>query len=374
MSKDVQITHSGSAGKPLGKEQKRFNTLVQKIALLREQIELVKTLDIELRNIGTNRIKPVELKAMAATRDWVFALHQQSEKEKLSHKLAKKFPDIMVSEMEPLMAVPEYREDAELTALYAFYEGSGRSYEEIAQEEADMMKEMATMMMNDMYGLDLEPEDLDNPAAAFEKMEAKKAEQEAAERERAEKKSKKPKTESQQKAEEKRLAAEQAVKKTARQMYLDLVRHFHPDKEPDEVKRAEKTEVMKQITAAFDADDHLKLIELQMSLLSGRDNIVSGFDDAQLKFFNKTLHQQVQELESELHFESPAGNGNPFGVLFSMNKSTMLRNVEMHIQQQKKLEQSLQHNTRLLKMPKMFKDFVRDYELDDMDDYMFDMF
>jgi len=42
------------------------------------------------------------------------------------------------------------------------------------------------------------------------------------------------------------------VKKTTRQIYVDLVKHCHPDREQDELKRIEKTEWMKQITAAYE--------------------------------------------------------------------------------------------------------------------------
>ena len=79
---------------------------------------------------------------------------------------------------------------------------------------------------------------------------------------------------------------------------MNLVRHFHPDKEPDEKKREEKTEIMKQITEAFKNDDHLRLLELQMNLLSDSDSIVSSFDNAHLKYFNQTLQQHLLYLLS----------------------------------------------------------------------------
>jgi hypothetical protein len=366
MSKGVHIIPTGKGGKQLGKEQKRFNTLVEKIGFLRAQIELARQLDIELRRIGTERIRPAELKVMTATREWIFALHNHPEKDRLSYKLAQKFPEVILHEMEPLLGTSEYEDDRELSELFAYYEGSGRSYAEIAEEEADKRKKMKAQMMREMFGFDLDPEDLDEPAAAFEQMEDQQATSDAGEHESAGHQTKRPKTEARQAAEEKRKDAERAVKKTARQVYLDLVRHFHPDKEPDEVKRVEKTEVMKEITSAFEADDHLKLIELQMNLLANRENIVTGFDDAQLKFFNKTLQQQVNELELELEAESPTGNGNPYGALFSPVKSSMLRNIEQYIHEQKMYERSILNNLKIIRMPKVFQEFVRDYDEDSL--------
>jgi archaellum component FlaC len=121
---------------------------------------------------------------------------------------------------------------------------------------------------------------------------------------------------------------------------------------------------MQQITAAFEADDHLRLLELQLNLLSSRDNVFATFNNAQLKYFNQTLQKQVQELEQEFYFTSPEGNGNPYGHLFSLNRTDMLRNIERQIQDHKNILKGIQHNLKMVQEPLMFKDYIRDFELD----------
>ena len=79
-----------------------------------------------------------------------------------------------------------------------------------------------------------------------------------------------------------RKSAESAVSKTTKQIYMDLVRNFHPDTEMDEERKIWKTEIMQQITAAYEEDDYIRLLELQMSLLDERENAVSSFDEKQL--------------------------------------------------------------------------------------------
>lgn len=365
MSKHLQIVQDKQPGQTLSKEQKRFNSLVKKIKTLRGQIEETKALDLELRRLGDERVKPAEIAAMAADRDWVMGLNNSPFRAKLSQKLADKLDHILLAEIGHLLNTQFYRDDAELQSLYARYEASGRTYAEIQEEEEQETKAMAAQMMNDMFGMDIEVDDLDNPGSMQEKIKAKQEEFEAAERARAEKRAQKIKTDSQLAAEEKRLAAEAAVKKTAKQIYVDLVRHFHPDREQDEQLREEKTEVMKQITAAYEADDHLRLLELQMTLLSSRDNVFADFNDTQLKYFNKTLQQQVNELEEELYFASPEGNGNIYAMLYAPDRRWMLANVEKHVRQQQKLAKDLRHNLKAIQQEKAFKIFIREYELEE---------
>lgn len=358
MSKHIQIVQVKQPEKALSKEQKRFNTLVKKIENLRLEIEQIKELDLELRRIGEARVTPAERLAMAACREWVMALHNSPFRTKLPRRQAEKFSLLMLQETSSLLSTNLYEEDAELQQLFALYEDSGRSYEEIREEQEEDMKAMTAHMMNSMFGMDIDEDDLDNPERMHEKINAKQAEFEDAERMRAEKRAKKGKTESQ-------VAAENSVKKTAKQIYVDLIRHFHPDKEPDEQKRLEKTEVMKQITAAYDADDHLRLLELQMTLLSDRDNVFADFDNQQLKYFNATLQKQVAELEEERFQASPEGNGNLYAMLYAPKRPWMLANIEQHIRHQKQMVKDMNLNIKLIQQEKMFKEFVRDIDLED---------
>lgn len=365
MSRHLQITQGKQPGQTLGKEQKRFNSLVKKINSLRAQIENTRALDLELRCLGEERVTPAEKTAMAACREWIMGLENSPFRPKLSKKQAKKLESILLEEISHLLRTHFYQDDVELQELYTRYEASGRSYAEIQEEAEQEAKAMTAQMMNMMFGMDIEAGDLDDPGSMQEKMKAKQEEFEATERDRAEKRTKKVKTGSHLAAEEKRLAAETAVKKTTKQIYVDLVRHFHPDKEQDEQLRAEKTEVMKQITAAYEADDHLRLLELQMTLLNGRDNVFADFNDTQLKYFNQTLQQQVVGLQEELYLASPEANGNLYAMLYAPERRWMLAQVEKHVRQQQKLAKELRNNLKAIQQEKVYKTVIRDYELEE---------
>ena len=169
---------------------------------------------------------------------------------------------------------------------------SQESFEERQERETNEKKEAIRNVFG-MMGMDIEDKDMETPedfARKLHETQEKMAEQQEKEAEaRAERDAKRKKTKAQiEKAEREKQAAD-ALNKTTKQIYRDLVQNFHPDREQDEAKRQEKTEIMQQITAAYEADDFLKLLELQINLLDDRENAFGKFDDNQMKYFNNVL-------------------------------------------------------------------------------------
>lgn len=368
MSKQLQIKASPASGQPLSKEQKRFNSYVRRIQQLRDQIGHTKELDLELRRVGEERVSPAEKKAMAAVRELIYTLDRSPHTATLTAKQQEKFGHILSGEIAHLLQTDFYSDDEELKELYEKY-NPDESWDETLESEEGDLKDMASQFFNQMFGMDFEADDFDDPAKMKEKMDAKQAQFEADQQAWAERRSQRKKTDRQLAAEEKRKAAETAVNKTAKQIYLDLIRHFHPDKEQDEQKRLEKTEIMKQITGAYEADDHLKLLELQMTLLAERDNVFANFNESQLKYFNDVLRRQIQELEMELQMVSPEMNGNIYAMLYHPMPIIMRQQIERHIRDQKKYVKMVENTLDIIRTAKGFKQYVKDYQIEE-DDYV----
>ena len=365
MSKQLQIKASPSSAQPLSKEQKRFNNYVRRIQQLRKDIEFTKKQDLELRRVGDERVWPAEKESMAAFRELALALDSSPHVVALTEKQREKFFGILQKEISELLDTQFYADDEELKALYDKYSPDEESWDETKEMEEDDLKNVASDFFNQMFGTNFEAGDFDDPAKMKEKIDARQAEFEAEEQAYAERRSKRKKTDRQLAAEARRKAAEEAVSKTAKQIYIDLIRHFHPDKETDEQKRLEKTEIMKQITTAYEADDHLKLLELQMTLLTERDNVFADFNESQLKYFNDVLKRQVQELEMELEMCSPDVNGNLYGMLYHPVPIMMQQVIERHIREQKRQIKMVQSTLELIQTPKGLKQFIKNYQLDD---------
>ena len=365
MSKPLLIVSGKQADKTLNKEQKRFNKLVEKISGLRMNIIQAKELDLELRQLGDKLIKPLEEALYQAHRTWIFTLHLNPGKSKLPKKLVGKFDQVMVDEITQILSTTLSDGDLELHELFTYYDGDSRSFADFKAESDAHEKAMTAEMMFAMFGIDIEPEDLDNPEAFRKKINAQQAASKEAEQAAAEAKATRKKSTVETAAEEKRRAAQAAVSKTAKQIYLDLVRHFHPDKEQDDDKRTEKTEIMQEVIAAYQADDHLRLLELQMKLLKSRENVFENFDNAQLKYFNQTLEKQVSELENELFFSSPQGNGSPYAMFYAPDSKLMVRNVKHYVKERNKIIKDTNHNIQIVTDQNVLVRFVRDYQFED---------
>ncbi len=369
MSKHLQITRAAAEGQPLSKAQKRFNRLVGAINNLRQNIEKTKELDLQLRHLGDERVLPAEKKSLTNTHAMVMALHHNPHFESLTKKEAEKFDAILLDLLSHLLNTSVYQEDEELRKMYEDYLGGEQSFDEIKAEQERMARDMASEFYNRKYGLNLDADDLGNPEKLREKLEAKQAELEAEARQRTERQARRKKSPAQLERETKQAAADAALKKTVKEIYLDLVRHFHPDKERDEAKRVVKTETMKQITAAYEADDHFRLLELQMTLLNDRDNVFASFDESRLNYFNNALQQQVYELEQELAFTHPMNNGNPYIRFFAGNTKGMEQRIGQYLKDLKLQEQQILYTLEMIKTAKGLKTFVKDFELDDDDDF-----
>ncbi|ADB40437.1 hypothetical protein [Spirosoma linguale] len=126
------------------------------------------------------------------------------------------------------------------------------------------------------------------------------AAQEAAEAERQRQRASKPKSEKRLAREAKKQADEQNTTKAVRTLYMDLVKAFHPDREPDEAEKVRKTEIMHRVIAAYEKSDLLALFRLQLELERIDQAHLTSLAESQLNYYNKILRQQAQELDDEL--------------------------------------------------------------------------
>ena len=338
MAKQFNVVKTVELKGELSKEQKRFNGYLQKIKSIKDQIELSRELALELGRMIQEQIKPLEDKMYDAWKSFILGLDRSMYAHNLAPKQFEKYESIVFEQADSYLGTA--KPDDEIKAI--FDEHSEESFDDLQAESEVEGKDYIVQMFKMQFGIDIDPDDIDdvqnpfNNPKLFEKIQEAKEKHDAnAEinaQKKAESEAKRVKTDKQIKKEESRKAAESAVSKTTKQIYLDLVKNFHPDTEMDEEKKKWKTEIMQQVTVAYDEDDYIKLLELQMTLLENRENAVEKFDNKQLRHFNDALRQQVQELEMQLTMSSPASNPMfTHGHLFNLNGDQMKRNVNRHV-------------------------------------------
>lgn len=182
------------------------------------------------------------------------------------------------------------------------------SYDAAAAEEVEELKRMITEMLRNLgFTPDMSDWDFNNPSEIAAKLAEQHEEMfnavKAKNEEDLEKKDKK-KTAAQLAKEAKMLAekkqTEQDTQKSIKEIYNQLVKAFHPDAEMDNEKKAQKTEIMKQITVAYNDDDLFTLLKLQIELEIIDDDKLAEFSDTKIKNFISVLSEQISRLNMEI--------------------------------------------------------------------------
>ena len=104
----------------------------------------------------------------------------------------------------------------------------------------------------------------------------------------------------QQRQQQKREQAEQMAAQSLKTVYLKIAAMIHPDREPDESKKAEKTELFQQASQAYEQQDLFYLLKLQLQLEQNKGVGSKELSAEQLKFYKLAVDSQSQQLESQI--------------------------------------------------------------------------
>lgn len=272
----------------LTKEQKRFNRLIGRIAAARTNLAAWQDAIPQFGQAYVDRVLPLQEKLAAGNRAWALALDRVLRGVHWSRPDGRTLRQL-ISEMAAHL-LGQTPDDAELRALFERH--SGVDYDTARREDLAGVKGLAELMT----GLDLGDDDIASDDELLQRMQDGMAAQEGAEAEAAA-----PRAHSRQDAaRQKRRDAEAArVTQSVRDVYRRLVSALHPDREPDEALRREKTAMMQKINHAYATNDLLTLLEAQLQIEQA-DTAAHRADAGRLKRYNQVLTEQIQQLDLEL--------------------------------------------------------------------------
>ena len=99
---------------------------------------------------------------------------------------------------------------------------------------------------------------------------------------------------------QKREQAEQMAAQSLKTVYLKIAAVIHPDREQDETKKEEKTELFQQASQAYERQDLFYLLKLQLQLEQNKGVGSKELSAEQVKFYKLALDAQSQQLESQI--------------------------------------------------------------------------
>ncbi len=190
-------------------------------------------------------------------------------------------------------------DDEAIKEIYNRYNDTDFDAEETAALES--MKEAMEAMFNiDLGGAD----DLNSPEDIIAQLHAqmeKEHQERLDEQEQHSARRKTAKQTAKQRAQEEKLKAEaNETRLSLREVYKKLVSALHPDREPDASEHARKTDLMQRVNQAYEKNDLLKLLELQLAIEQIDAHAIANLSEDRLKHFNKILREQLSELEHEI--------------------------------------------------------------------------
>lgn len=104
----------------------------------------------------------------------------------------------------------------------------------------------------------------------------------------------------QQRQRQKREQAEHMAAQSLKTVYLKIAAMIHPDREQDETKKQEKTELFQQASQAYEKQDLFYLLKLQLQLEQNKGIGTKELSAEQLRFYKLALDAQSQQLESQI--------------------------------------------------------------------------
>lgn len=357
-----QLVRIGADKATLTKSQKEFNRLTKRIESLGDEIKVFHETAGHLQRRVQGEYIPLVRQFQEQRAELVRLLDRAYDHKDFKKAEKKKLADLILTMAYELI---EAGFD-DLKPVYDKYDTDGfdATNTDAEQLQADLLKSMASQM----FGVDLDDVEGTSPDAIKALLQKKLEERDAADAERRaraeERRAKKPKSEKQQEREAKKELDEKNISKAVRTLYMDLVKAFHPDREPDEAEKERKTEIMHRVTAAYETGDLLALLRLQLEFERIDQTHLETLADEQLLYYNKILRQQVKELEGELagmQSQLAAMSGQP--TFYTRSPITLELSLTQDIKALKSEIKSLKKDLKAFADNDVLKEWLRTYKI-----------
>jgi hypothetical protein len=274
---DLFIVEGDQDGTFLSKEQEAFNKKIREIKSLKKTLEelssAIKTAQVEFQKT----VIPLQNDFIGLMKERLRILSEYYWNVKLSKSLKRDLLDVLILECDQILRA-KGNDDEVSKWLEEFENQKNADVSEVdrnAEKEREKEVEDAFQdFFDDFLGGD-EGEGAWEDRSQQDKGHKKKAAKQA--------------------------AKEEARKRSIKEIYRDLIKVFHPDKEMDETAKKKKEEISKEITEAYKKNDLLTLLEFESSLVVEDKGRIREMADDKLKVYNEVLTEQKKDLEYKLY-------------------------------------------------------------------------
>ena len=341
-------------GAPLGAQQKKFNTLIERIAAQRELLAQWQQAEQDFRRRYAEELQPAvrDYQALLVQHlHWLDAAYarkglSKADRATLADMIADMAADVAQATADEAVAQA-------MTALHDRYAAT-----DYATQRTQMLEDVRAIA-EAALGLDLQGVDMSDSEAVLRHAQqqwAQQAEQQEAQRQAqqaqaeaaraAHQQARKPKPSAKErKAQEEAQQASQSV----REIYRKLASSLHPDREPDPAERARKTALMQRANQAYADNKLLDLLQLQLEAEHIDAAHLARVSEERLKHYNRVLTSQYQELQAEtqalrMHLQAQL----PQHVRLSSKPASLAKAITADLQNLRQHSLRLQRTMRAL--------------------------
>lgn len=284
-------------------EQRRFNRLTKEIRRKRQQLADWQTYLSDFAQRGAREHDPLgetlqklELRVMHRLDE----LLDRTSGERLSRRQRDVLRNYLLETLEEWL-LPADSSFPELAAIYERH--AGMSLDQRRQMDREMELDMAQTFFGAVFGEDVvadhEGEDAESLVRHIdEKLSAWQQEPEQEQKQDADDKRRAKRAEA---AAARRAAAEREASQSVRQIFRKLASALHPDREADPAERERKTSLMARVNQAYQSNDLLQLLSLQIEIEQIDATHLAGTPNARMKQYNSVLRDQSAALDQELY-------------------------------------------------------------------------
>jgi hypothetical protein len=316
----------------LSKGQKAFNSLIRQIEKRRKQLRAWETVTPTFQQRYVDELLPLERTSTTLQIRMVHFLDQAYAQKELTRAERRKMV-IVIANLAGDLIDEDEDEGKELKAIHDRY--SPTNYDSHMAAEVDGMKSMLETVLGVDLGDDLDlssPEDLLQRAQAH--IQQGQAEAAAKNAERDGQRAKRKKSPRQQAAEARAQEQQAQISVSIREVYRKLASTLHPDREPDPQERDRKTRLMQRVNEAYQKNNLLQLLELQLELEHIDQHAFNSMSEERLKHYNTILKEQVRELDQEIiHVESAFRYAYGIDPFEPVSPDTVLRNLAVDVKE-----------------------------------------
>ena len=162
--------------------------------------------------------------------------------------------------------------------------------------------------------------------------------------------------------------AAQQASQTVREAFRKLASALHPDRETDPAAREHKTRLMQQANQAYERQDLLTLLSMQLDLEQIDGQHLANLPEARLAHYNRVLREQLAALQQELgectaHFRIGMGLSQR-----ELTPAVVDKALARDIEDLRRFVHLIELDIAQLRDPATRRQAIADIELPDLDD------